>query len=120
MLALGVCAGVGRLRAAVGTSCGGLSCGLCGEVAADRVEVDQSGGPGSLQSGLRGSEVAALAGAVTSGEQAEQPLDPGPGASQVLGRDGIVEGLAGGDQEFFVGRDQHLPLAAGRRDAAIT
>ena len=42
----------------------GRSGGLGGQVAGDRVEVDQCGGPGGLQAGLGASEVAALAGAV--------------------------------------------------------
>jgi len=39
-----------------------------------------------------------LAGFVAVGEQAEQPLDPGPGAAQVFDRVRVVEGLSGGDQ----------------------
>ena len=75
----------------------------------DRVEVDQGGGPGGLQAGFAGAEVAALAGAVAVGEQAEQPLDARPGAAQVLGGVGIIERLAGGDQQLFVGREQDRP-----------
>jgi hypothetical protein len=78
---------------------GGLSWGLSGwlggEVAADRVEVDQSGGPGGLQSGFGACDVAALAGAVVSGEQAEQPLDPRPRSAQVFGGVGVGECSAG-------------------------
>jgi hypothetical protein len=70
-------------------------------------------------SGLGAAEVAALARAVADGEQAEQPLDPRPAATQVLGRFGVVERLAGGDQQRFVGRDQDLSSAARGRDAAI-
>ena len=54
-------------------------------MAGDRVEVDQRGGPRGLQSGLRAADVAALAGAVAVREQAEEPLDPWSGSSQVLG-----------------------------------
>jgi hypothetical protein len=36
-------------------------------------------------------------------EQAEQPLDARPGAAQVLGRVRLVERLARGDQQLFVG-----------------
>ena len=75
--------------------------GVGGEVAGDGVEVDQGGGPGGLQSGFGASDVAAFAGAVAVGEQAEQPLDARAGAAQVLGGVGVVERLAGGDQELL-------------------
>jgi hypothetical protein len=73
-----------------------------GEVAADRVQVDQRGGPCGLQSCLSAADVAALAGAVAGGEQPEQPLDPRPGAAQVFGGRWVGEGLAGGDQQVLV------------------
>src|SRR4051794_12730481 len=72
--------------------------GRRGEAASDRVEVDQRGGPGGLQSSFGAAEVAAFAGAVAVSKQAEQPLDPRSGAAQVLGGGGVLEGLAGGDQ----------------------
>ena len=80
----------------------GLSCGLGGELAADRVEVDQGGGPGGLQSGFGAADVAALAGAVAVGEQAEQPLDPWSGAAEMLGGGWVFERLAGGEQQLLV------------------
>src|SRR5688500_15005084 len=98
---------IGRMRSVrsvigVGEPVAGPFSGLGGEVAADRVEVDQGGGPGGLQSCLGASDVAALAGAVAAGEQAEQPLDAGPGSAQVFGGVGVGECLAGGDQEVLV------------------
>ena len=64
----------------------------------DRVEIDQGGGPGGLEAGFRRPQVAGFAGFVAVGEQAEQPLDPRPGAAQVFGGLRVVQGLAGGDQ----------------------
>ena len=49
-------------------------------------------------------------------EQAEQPLDARPGAAQVLGRVRLVERLARGDQQLFVGckKDGLAPGPAAR------
>jgi hypothetical protein len=71
---------------------------LGGQVAADRVEVDQRGGPGDLQAGLAGADVAAFACFVAVCEQAEQPLNARAGAPEVLGRDRVIERSASGDQ----------------------
>jgi hypothetical protein len=54
------------------------------------------------------------------GEQAEQPLDPGAGATQVLGGLGVVERLAGGDPLLLVRLDRDRPAAAGRLDTACS
>jgi hypothetical protein len=80
---------------------GGLDCQTVG----DRVEVDEGGGPGGLQTCFGAPDVPALAGPVTVSEQAEQPLDPRPGAAQVLGYVWIIERSFRGDQQLLVSRD---------------
>ena len=70
-------------------------------------------------SALWPADVAALAGAVAVGEQAEQALDPRAGAAQVLGGGRVVERLAGGDQQLLVGRDADLAASARGRDATL-
>jgi hypothetical protein len=51
------------------------------------------------------------------GEQAEQPLDPGAGATQVPGGGWVVERLAGGDEELL-GGDEDLLVGGEARGSA--
>jgi hypothetical protein len=67
-----------------------------------RVEVDECGGPACLQSRLWGADVARLRGSGAAGEQADQALDPRSGAAPMLGSGGVVERLAGRDDEGFL------------------
>jgi len=68
-----------------------------GESVTDRVEIDQRGCPVRLQSGLGAADVAALAGAVAVGEQPEEPLDPRPAATKMLGGVSVSEGSTSGE-----------------------
>jgi hypothetical protein len=86
--------GVAGLGGAV-VAADGRSEGFGREPVGDRVQVDQGGRPEGLQSGLGGTDVAGFSGAVAVDEQAQEPLDPRPGAAQVLGGVWVVERLAG-------------------------
>ena len=59
-------------------------CGLGAGRGPDRVEVDRDGGPDGLDSRFSSSVVAALAALVAVDDESEQPLDPWPGAVQVV------------------------------------
>jgi hypothetical protein len=95
----------------------GWSAGLGREPVSDRVQIDQGGGPEGLQAGLGGTDVAGLAVSLAVGEQAEQPLDPGAGATQVPGGGWVVERLAGGDEELL-GGDEDLLVGGEARGSA--
>ena len=75
---------------------------LSGQLAGDRVEVDQRCGPRGLQSGLRAADVAGLASAVPMREQAQEPLDPRSCASEVLGGGRIGERLTARQEKVLV------------------
>jgi hypothetical protein len=96
-----------------------LSGGVGRELVADRVEVDYGGCPRGLQSALGAGDVSGLAGVVAVGEQAERPLDPGSCSAEVLGGRGILERLARGDQQRFLGVELDLPARLGRAAAVL-
>src|SRR3954470_22466076 len=94
----------GRPRGA--RACQGPSCAawppLGGQALRDRAEVDDGGRPGGLERALARADVAALARVVAVREEAEESLDAGPGAAQVLGRVGVGEHRPPSLQMLFV------------------
>src|SRR5207248_563782 len=64
-------------------------CGLGSEGGSDWVEVDEDCGPDGLEGGFSSSEVAAFASLVAVDDESEQPLDPWPGAVEVVALGGV-------------------------------
>src|SRR3954452_3673640 len=86
---------------------------LASQRGADRVQVDQDGGPDGLEFGFAAAAVAAGAGVLAIGHQAEQPLDAWSGALEVLVLDGVGERLQCGLAEVFAATDANLAPGAG-------
>ena len=64
-------------------------CGLGPQGGSDWVKVDKNGAPDGLEGGFSSAEVAALAPLVAVNDESERPLDPRPGAVEVVALGGI-------------------------------